>query len=485
MDQASALREAASFRSEMGFDSPSGSPLVARRSGPEELPPAAAAAAVPEPVSPVASSSFERRGQTRPTVAARGGLSASFASESPSNSPPTASAADKSPRDRSSVPRLFRFGRSSGSEEESAASGGSGRKSPRASLSNIFHRGEEGAPDASVERPKSPRSSVPNLFRRSSAMPEDTDAASPPLLAPAPVPVPVAAVSPRVLPSKKSLPSASMDNVATVAVAPKSPRTLLPGRGGSHIGHPAAGAAGKLDLRARMSDRRRSRSMHNITQHEDEARDELSGPGLFGMPLEELAAREADTPEVTAVPHVMELLLRRMEGAGGFRAEGIFRLSVGSVVKEMAMARLHRFEYALPPAGDYDDPHLYCVLLKEWLKRLPVPLIGDYAGCLELAACPPERDAAIVARLWAGMTPLAQAVLRRLMRFVRAAVVHEKITRMSATNLCIVFAPGILRPHAQQSALEMLRDQPATQAALLKVYQWVLQQDDDDAKKLV
>jgi hypothetical protein len=49
--------------------------------------------------------------------------------------------------------------------------------------------------------------------------------------------------------------------------------------------------------------------------------------------------------------------------------------SVGEQEKHMAMMRLHRYEYFDIASR---DPHLYAVLLKEWLKRLPQPLLSDY-----------------------------------------------------------------------------------------------------------
>jgi hypothetical protein len=517
MDRKSS-REAASFRSEMGFDSPGGgsSPYVPRRQ--EDAPEEALSRSSSSPA-PVASSAFDRRGEARPTLSVNGRANITGAlpraSESPSSHPLSASMGDKSPRDRTSVPRVFRFGRASEAGDSDAAIvsstlavstpavRASERKSPRNSLTTMFHRAAEdvsprGSPRASQEsesdsaspppplplgsgssntfadRPKSPRTSISQLFRRSVVV-EEVDGSSPPGAAAGAVPgVALPSVSPRGLPNNKKTAVGSDTGAASGS---KNARSLAGGRGGgSHVAAQAPAVVGPG--RGRVSDRRRSRSLHNILRHEEEPRDELSGPGLFGMSLDALMKRQP--PDALngsdAVPHVMDLLLRRMEGAGGFKAEGIFRLSVGSLVKEAAMARLHRFDYTLP-SGDYDDPHLYCVLLKEWLKRLPLPLLADYAGCLELAACPPEREDAIAGRLWRGMTPLAQAVLHRLMRFVRTAVAYEKVTRMSETNLCIVFAPGILRPFAEQSALDMLRDQAATQAALLKMYQWVIKLD--------
>ncbi len=137
--------------------------------------------------------------------------------------------------------------------------------------------------------------------------------------------------------------------------------------------------------------------------------------------------------------------------------------------------RLHQFDlHQVLEADESGDPHLFCVLLKEWLKRLPQPLIADYKACLAMAQQEEAEQRATMQRLWDDMAVNSRAVLRRLMLFAHELAAHSEKTRMTARNLCIVFAPGIMHPLEEQSALDMLRDQPLTQEALELVYDFVV-----------
>jgi hypothetical protein len=80
----------------------------------------------------------------------------------------------------------------------------------------------------------------------------------------------------------------------------------------------------------------------------------------------------------------------------------------------------------------------------------------------------------ITKRLWDEMSVPARAVLKKLMLFVADLELHAEKTRMNAKNLCLVFAPGIVRPSKELSALEMLRDQPLQQEALERMYVFVV-----------
>ncbi len=496
-DGASAL---AAFRQEMGFDSNPNSPAVLRHhhhadetavASSQAAPPPTMAGLVPE----AKLAAFTLKGSVAVT------------NDAPAPTPvPSTALGDRSPGRGGS--RLFRFGRASTAVDDPTAAvvedtavrspvgdkpkpprtslqllfsgrGGPDEVSPRGSSGRVENEDGTGASPPHAEKMRSPRSSLSGLIFRRQSVAEEVDSSASSSSASSTTsgsPPP----SRSGLSAKMSLPTLSSDSLPVVKVS-RTPQSQGKGSPAVALGGAAAAAASsKPDLRTlRTVDRRRSRSLTNIMASEDDKSD-LSMPGLFGMPLEELMTRQPQSPRetgeaLTEVPYVMDLLLRRFEAAGGFASEGIFRLSIGSVVKHNAMVRLHQFDYTMRPK-DYDDPHLYCVLLKEWVKRLPMPLIEDYAACLRLGASSSEDCSEQIGALWGSMTPLARAVLRRLMLFVQTATAHEKVTRMNVTNLCIVFAPGILRPKAEQSALEMLRDQGATQAALLKVYEWVVKQ---------
>ena len=202
-----------------------------------------------------------------------------------------------------------------------------------------------------------------------------------------------------------------------------------------------------------------------------------SGSGLLGTSLEELLASDfggleaATAADSERVPRVLVHLIAQVEITGGFSTEGIFRVSVATSARQAGLARLH--SGLLDTSSE--DPHLYCALLKEWLRRLPEPLVPSYEKCVGLSAIE-ESDARaeLLADIWNDTSVPAKAVLRKLADFIDAACLHEKATRMSASSLCLVFAPGILRPAMEQSALDMLRDQPRSQRALFLIYEWII-----------
>ena len=240
--------------------------------------------------------------------------------------------------------------------------------------------------------------------------------------------------------------------------------------------HKSSGSASgsRIGRRDRFATQRRSRSMSNMLDVAGMGEDD-SGPGLLGSSLDELLDHdfgEEDGDDDHRVPRVLVHLIGQVERTNGFETEGIFRLSIATSVKNAALARLH--------SGVLDstskDPHLYCVLLKEWLRRLPEPLVPSYEKCIRLAE---EEDVdaqeALLEEIWADTSIPAKAVLQKLVDFIEAACLHEKVTRMNASSLCLVFAPGILRPAKEQSALDMLRDQPLSQRALLRIYEWIVE----------
>ncbi len=143
-------------------------------------------------------------------------------------------------------------------------------------------------------------------------------------------------------------------------------------------------------------------------------------PGLFGMDLGSLMARNGPGSELE-VPRVMAVLCDAIVRCGGLHTEGIFRLAVGATEKHASMARLHLFDYHAVEEDMGNDPHLYCVLLKEWIKCLPQPLICNADACLALDPHATADEARpIVKALWQGLGVHERAVLRRLLMFVKA-----------------------------------------------------------------
>jgi len=222
---------------------------------------------------------------------------------------------------------------------------------------------------------------------------------------------------------------------------------------------------------------RRSKSMFSLPrapsgEQEVASSGDLAEGGLFGMTLKDVMSRQQESGDFSSlVPQIMTELIDGVFNNGGMQHEGIFRLSITTEVKAEAMQSLHDFE----PLKDYKDPHVFAVLLKEWLKRLGEPLV-DYATFIQVAKdAEDEGDIKGIAELWEKMPDLNQEVVRKLMSTIRRMDDEEfvKKTKMNWKNFCIVFAPGIVRTTAELSPLDMLRDQPLQQKAMEMLYLWV------------
>jgi hypothetical protein len=427
------------FRREMGLDSP----LVAHKSerallgGGIQVSGKASVEAVSTPV-PV---------QTSPPEKSSHRMSRLFGRETPSaeslKQPRHSTDTLKQPRHSFTLFGLHGGERDSKADDEPA-------RSPRHSIATLFHR------NSSVQE-----SSVPSVEE---AKPSRTTLLRPSLSGDLP------SLGSRLTASKEEFPiSASPPSSRISFHAKKKGQDQGPKKSGSNLKQDVSG-------RKQMLDRRRSRSMHNFFIGEDE--DEFMQFGLFGMTLEDLLAREEQRKEGVdfdfRVPSIMDYLLGKVERSGGFQSEGIFRISVATSTKKEAMRKIHLFVLDDNADGQREDPYLFCALLKEWLMRLPEPLINDYGACLSLAtASSVETEHDILSKLWKDMSVPARAVVRRLMVFIKLAVAHEKETRMNVDSLCMVFVPSLLRPKKSLSALQMLTDQSAAQTALLKMYDFV------------
>jgi len=189
------------------------------------------------------------------------------------------------------------------------------------------------------------------------------------------------------------------------------------------------------------------------------------------------ASGDTSSPELQ-LPLIVPTLLRNIYETDGMRAEGIFRLSVGS--EELTRVR-RQFE-----AGDFHlrgsaapNPHVSACLLKSWFRDLLQPIIPFtlYERCIALGqqqaasaasgddggAWNPHHNPAQMAAMrgvMADLPPLNAKILALLFGFLRRlSSVPEYVqrTRMNLANLSLVFSPGLLRSE-RNDPLQMLSD---------------------------
>lgn len=98
------------------------------------------------------------------------------------------------------------------------------------------------------------------------------------------------------------------------------------------------------------------------------------------------------------------------------------------------------------------DCHVAAVLLKQWLRQLPNPLIPDslYEKCL-MVCTQPEAACRIIDQLPA----INRLVLCKLLQLLKRLSDEKtvKITKMDVPNLAMVMAPNILRCESQDPSV--------------------------------
>lgn len=147
---------------------------------------------------------------------------------------------------------------------------------------------------------------------------------------------------------------------------------------------------------------------------------------------------ESDIP----VPVVCLYLSVKLMAVGGLRCEGVFRKCITIDETEASVRHLNKGEYTLSS----QNPHLFAVLLKTWLKRLTDPLIPFtlYDAALAVAAESPEKCVAFVE---SAVPPTNRALLKYLCRLLRVVAHPSNVdaNRMNASNLALIFAPTLIR----------------------------------------
>ena len=132
-------------------------------------------------------------------------------------------------------------------------------------------------------------------------------------------------------------------------------------------------------------------------------------------------------------------------------AEGIYRKSGGNsqllIVKEGFEKNPQSFDISDPDL----DNHAVTSGLKQYLRRLPTPLITYYVydKLLDSMKLPtPEARVEAIQRAIIELPQVHQDVLEFLVFHLKRVVAREKENLMTPTNIAVVFAPTIMRPES-------------------------------------
>ncbi|KKY21469.1 putative rho gtpase activator rga [Phaeomoniella chlamydospora] len=166
---------------------------------------------------------------------------------------------------------------------------------------------------------------------------------------------------------------------------------------------------------------------------------------LFGADLEQRAEFEK-----TPIPYIVTRCIEEVE-VRGMDVEGIYRKSGGNsqilIVKEGFEKNPQSFNISDPDL----DIHAVTSGLKQYLRRLPTPLITYEVYDKILDACNLSTSEAKVQAMQHAIIDLPQVhqdVLEFLVFHLKRVVGHEKENLMTPLNIAVVFAPTIMRPES-------------------------------------
>ncbi|KAL1955561.1 hypothetical protein VTO42DRAFT_8440 [Malbranchea cinnamomea] len=166
--------------------------------------------------------------------------------------------------------------------------------------------------------------------------------------------------------------------------------------------------------------------------------------GLFGTDLETRLEIEKGV-----IPSIVTRCIEEVE-LRGMDVEGIYRKSGGS-----SQVQFVREGFERSPDFDISDPdldiHAVTSALKQYFRRLPVPLITYPVYDKLLDACnvtPSPARIELMQRALQELPRVHRDVLEFLIFHLKRVVEREKENLMSSQNIAVVFAPTIMRPES-------------------------------------
>ncbi|KAF9414141.1 hypothetical protein BGZ94_000509 [Podila epigama] len=207
------------------------------------------------------------------------------------------------------------------------------------------------------------------------------------------------------------------------------------------------------DLLRRIS-KRGSRAKQLTLVEIARAQEAAFRPSVFEATLERLMGRQmAAGGEWAAwrVPRLMVFLKESVIKLGGLRTEGIFRISgdLGAVAELRARIELGNYDI-----GGITDPHVPCSLLRLWIRDLPEPVIPYemYQACIQ-----GSQDKEAVAKVINSLPMWHKETIIYLVSFLKMFNTESvrEMTKMSLSNLAMVFAPTLLQCSSDDAPMLM------------------------------
>jgi hypothetical protein len=166
--------------------------------------------------------------------------------------------------------------------------------------------------------------------------------------------------------------------------------------------------------------------------------------GIFALTLYELIKVEREIDPQLKVPKIFTVLLNAVKDLGGFKTEGIFRISAAKQNVDALRMQIIEGDYTI----NTKDAHIPANLLKEWMRGMPEPLFTHnvYDECIKVAKeeC---QDPQVYMDIMSKLHEVNRHVIYQLIEMILELTKpeHSEVTKMNLKNLAIVFAPSFLR----------------------------------------
>ncbi len=179
---------------------------------------------------------------------------------------------------------------------------------------------------------------------------------------------------------------------------------------------------------------------------------------MFGVRIETLMLQQrGDFPELD-VPRVLVVLTQQLRAHGAFGHEGVFRVPGRHDVVATLKARLNAASassdlHAVFAACDGTDVNALASLLKMWFRELPTPIIPADLYDVAVRGFASEPDSQLddddsrvdrALSIFRELPLASRRVLAFVLRFLDEFSGHAAHTRMSETNIAMVFVPSLL-----------------------------------------
>lgn len=162
---------------------------------------------------------------------------------------------------------------------------------------------------------------------------------------------------------------------------------------------------------------------------------------VFGVSLREIMQYPENRDETGLYPRILTFLSESILKLKGTSIEGIFRVPGYFDEVQMLRLRVERGNYSIEGISDPSTP---ASLLKLWLRELSEPIVPHlfYERCLMVGS---DVDEAV--RILDEIPEINRNVLKYLIKFLQVVgdPRYQPKTKMTISNLAMVFAPNVLR----------------------------------------